>query len=196
MNMKKIKYLLLFAGAILYGNVMFAQKNNTNVKAFEFEVGAGFAAGSKDGMPSMIPGPQFLLEARTNLKDTPWDLGFQLAYGGIYRNDRFHNYATTNRFSMVAFTDYNFRYWDRICPFAGIGVGRTTIRSEFPDSSSESLEPAVLSSTYPALVLNPRVGVEFFNHLRLTAEYKWTFDRRSSYFALNIGFAFGGGLKK
>ncbi len=195
--MKQVRYLLVLLSITLCCNAAFAQKkNDTNVRAFEFEVGVGFAVGSKDGLVGMVPGPHFLIEARTNLKDTPWDLGFQLAYGGIYRKDGYHDYVTTNRFSMVAFTDYNFRYWDKVCPFAGIGLGRTTIRAEFPDSVSGGTERPVLSSTYPAVILNPRIGVEFFNHLRLTAEYKCTFDRRSSYFALNLGFAFGGGRKK
>ena len=89
--MKTIKYLLFFVCAVLYGNAAFAQKkNDTNVRAFEFEVGVGFAVGSKDGLVGMVPGPHFLIEARTNLKDTPWDLGFQLAYGGIYKIGRAH----------------------------------------------------------------------------------------------------------
>ncbi len=184
------KYLFLFFVACLSCNLSFGKNNNTDVKAFEFEVGAGMAVGSRAGFQSMIPGPQFLLEARTNLKDTSWDLGSQLAFGGIYHKDNSHSYATVNRFSMVAFTDYNFRYWDKICPFAGIGLGRTTIRSEFPSATESG---SAITSTNPAFILNPRIGVEFFNHLRLTAEYKCTFDKRSSYFALNLGFAFGGG---
>lgn len=48
-----------------------------------------------------------------------------------------------------------------------------------------------LPSSYP-----PRVGVELFDHIRLTAEYKCTFDVSSSYFALNLGIAFGGGKVK
>lgn len=189
------KYLLLFVFACCFSNLSFGKSNNTDVKGFEFEVGAGLAAGSRAGFQSMVPGPQFLLEARTNLKDTPWDLGFQLAFGGIFHKDSSRSYATVNRFSMVAFTDYNFRYWDKVCPFAGIGLGRTTISSEFPSATESDSAVSVIPSTHPAYILNPRIGVEFFNHLRLTAEYKWTFDRRSSYFALNLGFAFGGGRK-
>ena len=52
-------------------------------------------------------------------------------------------------------------------------------------------KPSTLPSSYP-----PRVGVELFDHIRLTAEYKCTFDVSSSYFALNLGIAFGGGKVK
>lgn len=44
--------------------------------------------------------------------------------------------------------------------------------------------------------MNPRVGVELFDHLRITAEYKATFKKKRNYMALNIGYSFGGGRKK
>ena len=46
------------------------------------------------------------------------------------------------------------------------------------------------------LAIMPRAGVEFFNRLRLTADYKWNIQGIYNYWDLGIGFVVGGGKKK
>lgn len=188
--MKKI--ILVTALAVLFSSAALAQ--NYNVKPFEFEIGAGMTMGGKAGLTKVVPGPNAYLEARVNLFDSPWDVAVQTSFGGAFRKQDDKLYTSGNKFGITAFADYNFRRWDRVAPFVGLGVGRTAVVSTMPSIGADG---TVVSSktTYPAFILNPRVGVEVFDHLRLSAEYKFTFHKESSYFALNLGFAFGGGKR-
>ena len=97
---------------------------------------------------------------------------------------------------MLAFTDYNFRYLYKVAPFVGIGLGRTELIYNTPGAVDDSGKPAVYEQVFSPIVLNPRIGVELFDHLRVTAEYKLHFHNKCNWFALNVGFAFGGGKKK
>ena len=45
------------------------------------------------------------------------------------------------------------------------------------------------------LTIMPRAGVEFFNRLRLTADYKWNIQGTYNYLNFSAGFVFGGGRK-
>lgn len=187
-----LSYFVL-GGFLLCANA----QNTTDVKLFEFELGGGMTIGSNQGMLKSSPGLNMYLEARTNLKDTPWDLGFQLGLGYMNRMDQNKtSYKVSNKFSMLAFTDYNFRYWDKIAPFAGIGLGRTELIYNTSGGVGEDGKPSSYEQIFSPIVLNPRIGVEIFNHLRITAEYKMHFHNKCNWFALNLGYAFGGGKKR
>ena len=172
-----------------------AMAQNNQVKPFEFELGAGVTAGSKYNMDKVAPGPNFFLESRYNLPTSPWDFALQLSMGGAWRKQDDKLYSGSNKFGLTAFSDYNFRKWNNVAPFIGLGVGRTAIQTTSPATAIDG-SSSTLKTEYPAFILNPRVGVELFDHVRLTAEYKYTFDVPSSYFALNLGIAFGGGKKR
>lgn len=69
-----------------------------------------------------------------------------------------------NTTAVMTTFDYNWRPADRLNFFIGAGAG---------------------------LVVAPRFGVELFNWLRLTSEYRIT-RREFSYYALTVGYVFGG----
>ena len=52
------------------------------------------------------------------------------------------------------------------------------------------------AKTYVGVTIMPRAGVEFFNRLRLTTDYKWNIQGIYNYWDLGIGFVVGGGKKK
>ncbi len=181
-----IAILLLMWGQSSY----ISAQNNKDVKLFEFEVGGGMTLGSNYGTLKLSPGVNAYLEARTNLKDTLWDLGFQLGLGYMNRKDQYGtSYNVSNKFSMLAFADYNFRFWDKVAPFAGVGLGRTELIYNSPVDGSS----AIYEQKFSPVVLNPRIGIELFDHLRITAEYKMHFHSKCNWFALNLGCVFGGG---
>lgn len=172
-------------------------QNKTDFKAFEFEIGGGMTCGSNYGALKATPGANMYIEARTNLKDTPWDLGFQLGLGYMNRQDEYKtSYNVSDKFSMLAFIDYNFRYWNKVAPFVGIGLGRTELIYNTPGAFGDDGKPSVYEQRFSPIVLNPRFGVELFDHFRITAEYKLHFHNKCNWFALNVGFAFGGGKKQ
>lgn len=194
--MKKIymrKYFICVALAAAISGSAFAQ--DVRVKPFEFEVGAGMTLGSKYGLDKAVPGPNAYMEARINLFDTPWDLGVQTSFGAAFRKQNNQLYDATNKFGISVFTDYNFRNKGLAAPFVGIGVGRTAIASSYPGVGTDDVTTTI-KNIQPVFILNPRIGVELFDHLRLSAEYKFTFQRESSYMAINLGYSFGGGRKK
>ena len=186
------RFFICLALATAFSTFAMAQDNR--VKPFEFEVGAGMTMGSKFGLDKAIPGPNAYVEGRINLFDTPWDLGVQTSFGAAFRKQGDKRYDSSNKFGIEVFTDYNFRYWDRIAPFVGLGVGRTAVVTSLPLTGADDAT-VTSKTTSPAFLLNPRAGIELFGHLRLSAEYKCTFQKESSYFALNLGIAFGGGKK-
>ena len=59
--------------------------------------------GSNYGVLKATPGVNAYLEARTNLKDTPWDLGFQLGLGYMNRkaNTRLHIMSAINSVCLL-----------------------------------------------------------------------------------------------
>lgn len=64
--------------------------------------------------------------------------------------------------------------------FAGGGIGRAVIEG------------------VATLCLMPRIGGEFFHHLRLTADYKWIsrLPDNYGYWSCTMGIVLGGGHKK
>ncbi len=198
--MKRISLFIILLLSVMAAEAQVI--NDTNFKSYEFEAGMGLAMGTNFGYQGSEPGLQFYVESRNNLKDTPWDIGFQVAMGVFSRRHESGSVYSNNKLSTITFVDYNFRCWKWVAPFVGAGLGMAMLDLDVP-----YINDTAGWSTYTAhscgIALNPRVGVEFFDHLRLTVEYK-AFVRRvvdaggamNNYFGVNLGFAFGGGRRK
>jgi opacity protein-like surface antigen len=91
----------------------------------------------------------------------------------------------------MAYGDYNFRHWRRVSLFGGIGLGYVHVFKQFQTVPWDGEH----SSYDNCFAFSPRVGAEFFSHIRLTVEYK-VITKSYSYFGANLGFAFGGGRKR
>lgn len=133
----------------------------------------------------------FLFEAsvayRNNLPDVPVALGGELVYGAVQRGWGGSGWPSLT----AAFTaEYDWLRGRNVSPFAGLGVGIGLC------SSSRDTEydfPKIWAAIYPfAPVVSPRIGVEFWNGLRITLKCQITRKEYSSV-SLGIGYAFGGG---
>lgn len=108
--------------------------------------------------------------------------GIEFTYSGWNR----HTPSGVNAFHQKSFIlqgilDYNFISKNRwIRPFMGIGVGVSRIKA-----TAKSDGYADSKTTHPAI--SPRVGMELFNKIRLTAEYKYQ-GKYNSFFDLKLGF--------
>ncbi len=188
--MKKLTILLVVALSVFA--IEGRAQGKGEVRAVEFEAAmGGVVAGSYNGFGSGS-GSKMLLELRHNLKDSNMDLGLQFSFGGFDRETDYASLSTINKTSLTTFADYNFRHNSWFTPFVGLGLGLSFINYDY-QVQNDSTRDSFSFSRSAALV--PRVGVEFFNRLRVTAEYS-AMERGDSYFAFNVGVVFGGGKKK
>lgn len=180
-----MKTLLLTLCATVFVAVAAAQQ----VGQFEGEVGVSLPVAAKKLGSRYEPAWNAYAEGRCNLKSVPVDMGFQVQYGAFYREWRKIGLDRDFRFlTFLAVTDYNFRRTKNISFFVGLGAGMSAVSIEHSD-----LEAATRKHTYSACIL-PRVGIEFFHHVRLTAGYRLMNEEYSS-FELSLGVVFGGGRR-
>ncbi len=154
------------------------------VRSVEFEM--GFGSGAAIWLGKSCASLEFKMELRCNLPHPHWDLGMYFAVAeavdGIQydkANDLYLFEVTTY---MLPVIDYNWRRGKKISYFVGGGMGMAISRVD-DDKDGK-------------LAIMPRAGVEFFNRLRLTADYKWNIQGSYNYLNFSAGFVFGGGKKK
>lgn len=128
----------------------------------------------------------FGIEGRYNITDTPWDCGLllQLDAAGRDFDDGKVSLTQTNRTLTCAVTgEYNFRQGRRVNPFVSLALGIG--RYDQVGDNADIVSPGV------GFVCMPRVGVELFHHVRLTAHC--LFVRHGFTTAgLSVGFVIGG----
>ncbi len=169
-------------------------QNNNDFKGFEFEAAAGLIFAGADGHYDYDgPGLQLMLEARHNLRDSNFDLAWQLSMGAFFRESSSATIKINNKSTLMTFTDYNLRKHRNITPFVGLGVGLAFVDYGYEAKGVDGHIQDYTSYDRHA-VLTPRIGVEFYNRLRLTAEYR-VMNKSYSHFGLNVGVVFGGGRK-
>jgi opacity protein-like surface antigen len=173
-----------------------AQNKYVDVKPFEFEVGVGMAAGGKSDGTKATPGAALFIEGRYNIGSTPFDIGLQ-GYLGSY--DRDGVMVGGQRLDMhimprlvTVYGDYNFRQWRRVSLFGGVGVGYAHVINQRQGETGFGIGNTVRDNFF---AVTPRIGAEFFNHLRFTVDYK-IISKDYSFFGVNLSFAFGGGVRK
>lgn len=126
-------------------------------------------------------------EVRYNYLEKRVSSGIQFSLTGWNRRSPdglYHTYHQ-NPFIFLAVTDYNFyNLLPKMVPFAGIGAGFSSVyawsMSDYSDVPDDKLHFAC----------SPRVGVEFFKRIRLTAEYQYV-GNQNNFFNIKIGFVIG-----
>ena len=166
-------------------------QNYNNVKPAEFEFGLGVISSNKYDGALAKTGVNLFMEARLNVADTPFDVGLQATSGYFERED--DKYELEQKISsngLISFVDYNFRKWKDIAAFTGLGIGLAAIDNTYISEGVTSNDVSDRS-----FVLNPRMGVELYNHFRITAEYK-LMNSGYSFTGINMGIVLGGGYQK
>lgn len=158
----------------------------TEVQRFEGEINIGFnvATGryldTSAGIGLTIGG-----ELRYNFRNSPFDCGVWVNYTSFaWPTDLPEGTFWTSSTNFALVGDYNFRQGTSVNPFVGAGLGIGVRNSDY-DGDDEGCGP----------VFMPRVGVELWQHLRLTLSYE---VNRKYYngFSFTVGWAIGGGAKK
>ena len=198
--MKKL-IVLIFALCLLNCPTLYSQNR---VRAIEGGLFVGLnLPSSKCGFESAELGPDIGLELRYNFKKQPIDVGLQYTMSMVNRGftcgDGHPDSERCKSINLLALADYNINRGDKVSFFCGVGVGF----AGFELSAPSDVVPSIYHLTNRTFVgkksasfcFMPRVGVEFFNRLRLSVEYKIE-EKANSNIAFNIGFAFGGGKIK
>ena len=159
----------LSAGVVFGGSRM--ENKRWNIYHFEFEPFFGVSSGA------ILLG----LEARYNF-DKPWDVGVNFA--GDFNGER-----------ITAVGDYNFLKRRRATLFGGLGAGWANTRILNIDEAIDKYGYAWAAPSSSCVCIYPRVGVELFEHLRLTAAVN-TYNMKKAELAITIGVAIGGGGKE
>lgn len=193
-----MKRFVTFLCALLCTMISFAQERD--IRAIEVEIGAGMTFGAskleKAGFTKTKIGETGFVELRYNFKQAPVDLGLHI--GGAIFGRTVKNTGDKLNFSSGNFmvtSDYNFRFWNpNYTVFAGVGVGL----AKFGNSAQTEYRGDgvyVDNGSNSSVCFMPRVGVELWQHLRLTLSYVIE-ERANSHFNLTVGVAIGGGGKK
>ncbi len=165
------KFILSLTLLLLAGTA-YAQTKERDVRRFEVEPHIGIASTSFLTMG---------IEYRYNFNQRPWDVGLNSAFD-------------FNGGRIIAVGDYNFSR-NKNCSFfvgAGAGWANTTIMNI--DEAIEQCGDSCCASSEDCLCFSPRIGLELFRHLRLTATVN-TYNFKEAEFILSLGVAIGGGRK-
>lgn len=191
MNMAIAAVMLITAGTEADARGRNGYTDANDVKRIEVEAGGGFIRGNRYmDNPSKI-GMLLFLEVRNNFPGTPFDISLQGSLGSFSRKNS--EVRVNFNGGMAFFADYNWRFSRKVAPFLGLGAGFYCVET----ASLETAEDGnMVMNRLPetVFVINPRFGLELFEHLRITLEYRWM-KNPYSFLGLNVGFAFGGGRK-
>lgn len=172
--MKRSCLIVLLLACAAFGAVGAAARDKG---PHRFEVGAGADIYGLLGMvggPVQHPGPRVFFEYRYFITDG-WNAGVNVAY-------QFHtsdsspqppepSFGFSNHIpGIVALTEYVFLPGRKVRPFVGGGMGFSALWQVYDDPGRQS--PGI--QCYG--LLYPRVGVEFFGHLRLALEFRYAWE--------------------
>ena len=149
---------LLAAMLLPLGNVK-AQE----VKNFETELRVGVTEPISAWGMERVMGPQLGIEPRWNLNGGPVDIGAEMYLGVATRQYHDGGDDAERIMSLSAVAHYNFNLGKTVSPFVGVGLG-------VADCTQTIGEGGLTNAT--ALVFSPRVGVELWQHLRLTLDLR------------------------
>ena len=164
MRRKNIALLLL-----LLSQFMTLHAANPEVQTFEGELRAGFGVplGSYHNGKGEV-GMTFGIEGRYNFRHLPFDCGIMLDLSSAMReyediSPEGYKLSQNNRtLAIAALGEYNFRRGRKINPYAGIALGV---------AMNDVVGDKCFPSKGTSMLFAPRIGVEFFSHLRLCTQF-------------------------
>ena len=186
---------------IFFAIALPAMANAQEIRRIESEIALGTAvSGGAGEFSKMCYGELGLAEVRLNLKEKPYDFGVQVGANLLVReNDISKTDVGFTSLDFLAVTDYNSELSDDIRWFAGLGAGLMYCDE---NSHTELNTNGGYWQTFTSsggdeftLCVMPRVGIEVWNHLRITAFYRIQ-EPANRHLGLSIGLVIGGGMTR
>lgn len=199
--MKRLLLVVIFG--VLFPLVAVGQTRE--VGRFELEIGGGIALGSGElddlnlKWDKNNPGYSLHAELRYNFARLPLDIGARFSSSFFNRDlgDIFQN-ADFKAINLMGFVDYNLFRKSNISLFIGAGFGYAGLDTSHLgtlDDQRPGLKEFIKDNSEGAFCMMPRIGVEFFHRLRLTAGYLYQGNAATNHFDISLGFVFGGGKR-
>lgn len=177
----KIIYLFSISSLLMITGAKASAQKINSVKPFEVEISVGGTYGIGKYVGENQFGPAFAIEGRYNFPQTPMDLGLEI-YGGSTTR-KYEDSNLSNRIlSLTTYSDYNFMRGKKFSPFIGVGVGIASCKIVQGYYGNDAVKA----------IFTPRIGIEIFNHFRVTAYSKLGY-RGYNNWGISVGYAFGGG---
>lgn len=177
----KIIYLFSISSLLMITGAKASAQKINSVKPFEVEISVGGTYGIGKYVGENQFGPAFAIEGRYNFPQTPMDLGLEI-YGGSTTR-KYEDSNLSNRIlSLTTYSDYNFMRGKKFSPFIGVGVGIASCKVVQGYYGNDAVKA----------IFTPRIGIEIFNHFRVTAYSKLGY-RGYNNWGISVGYAFGGG---
>ena len=176
----------------------FAQK--IEVRRLEGEIGFGLINDVNSlTLDNCATGPKLYGELRYNFRMLPIDVGLQVSGSYFHREtDNQAERLKSKSYNIMAVADYNLFHGRKLSVFAGIGVGLGVLDMSYPIDIKNPDAHWTGYSTGDGKnkpCFSPRVGIELFNHLRLTVHYMAE-EKANNHFGVSIGGVIGGGRKR
>ena len=192
---KRITTLII---ATVCCSVAFAQK--VEVRRLEGEVGIGGVNGVNSlSMDNCSVGPKLYAELRYNFRALPIDAGVQVSGSFFHRDTEGQAQRLKSKsYNVMAVADYNFRRGKSLSFFAGVGIGVGVLEMSAPiaiQTPSAQWGGYSTGEGKEKLCVSPRVGVELFNHLRLSFFYMAE-ERANNHIGISLGGVLGGGRRR
>jgi len=179
----KYIYLLFIGSLFMITETKASVLEATPVKPFEFEISIGGTYGIDKYVGKKQIGPAFAIEGRYNFPQYPMDLSLEL-YGGSTAR-KYEDSNLSNRIlSLSAYSDYNFMRGKKFSPFIGVGIGIASCKVVQGYYGNDAVKA----------IFTPRIGIEIFNHFRITAYSKLGY-RGYNNWGFSVGYTFGGSRK-
>jgi hypothetical protein len=126
------------------------------------------------------PGGQVSAELRFNI-NPKFDVGAQLSMSRFKQEDSYYGVGSVVMMSPSVIGDYNWRLSEIMNIFVGAGFG---LAFDFAGDDVGYADGLSLEAF-------PRVGIELYDRVRLTADYRINFSA-AGYVGFTIGYVFGG----
>lgn len=189
---------LLLIGIYLCISMYNTRAQSHEIRAWEAEIGTGITfGGDRLNFDRICPGASFLVEGRYNFTRVPVDVGLQVNASLFQRESKYAGEMRFKSWNILAVSDYNFFRTNRISLFAGAGFGYAYHKESAPilfDNTQPNWGGFSSGGDQHGVCFMPRIGAEFFHHLRLTFDYRVQ-EKANRHWNLTVGFVFGGGEK-
>ncbi len=192
------KYIILIIiSTILCSNCLWGQDIEKSGRfghiEGELEIGIPFGL-SKLCFDRIETGGSLSAELRFAFERIPMNIGVLVGMTNFFRNSDYAGDEEFRSYNYMIVGDYKFKQYKYISFFAGAGLGIASLNTASPIGIDDTISPwhsITGGNSKSAFCFMPRLGVQFFKRIRITADLKLQ-EKANNNFNISIGYIIGG----